>query len=224
MSYKDRIFERHDVYDVLLYKSEDLYFGDREFYAEHVIGDAETAESDSDLGVSWNYDKMNTVVYGIFDKGMIIQVVRKVKPGDPRTDAIYADRAVHELCLTQTNRETQEECLQDILAYYKKFDENMTKNLLKQASDRQKAEYLMKNLRFRDIKLGHMSKNEAMRKFKIKSPIPFSDGGLCPVFFNLYLETGNESYLELICNRNLSCLIIENEITKKLIEIGYLKF
>ena len=82
MSYKDRIFERHDVYDVLLYKSEDLYFGDREFYAEHVIGDAETAESDSDLGVSWNYDKMNTVVYGIFDKGMIIQVVRKVKPGD----------------------------------------------------------------------------------------------------------------------------------------------
>ena len=104
MTYRDRIFERHDVYDVLLYRSEDLYYGDRELSGEHIILDVETAESDTDLGGIFDMKKMNSVVYGILKKeasgeNIIVQVVRKVKPGDSYADTIYADRVVHELNL-----------------------------------------------------------------------------------------------------------------------------
>lgn len=215
-------FEENDFYRVEIYNIRDLdYFGNRDINSDGVFLDAETAERDGELHGRVNAKVMNSVVLGILKGGIIVQVIRKKRPGDPYADTVYADRAVHELWLVRDSR---------ILAYFSQFDKQITKNLLEQASDRSKADYLLRNLeahmgnpnvpQFVDIRYKRMSKLKAMRCLGVNTWVPFEDGGLCPEYFDKFLKTGDENYIKSVCERNLSCLVSEFDIVDEIKKRG----
>ncbi len=208
-------FEENDFYRVEVFNVGDLeFFGNRHFYSDDVFVDAETAEKDGDLHGKVDPSIMNSVVFGILKGDLIVQVIRKQSPANLYASMMYANRAVHELWLIRHSR---------ILAYFSSFDEQITRNLLRQASGREKANILLGRLdekQFIDIKYGRMSKNKAMAHLGVNTPVPFEDGGLCPIYFSEYLKTGNEDYLEVICLRNQSCLIGEHDIVDAIKERG----